>query len=680
MTKYIPNIMSVFSRLRSLPAALLARISALSVGKRITVIAVVPVIGFLANGYAFMHGEGEVADAFAGAKQAAQLAQASRDFKAGLDLIRSAAKEFSLRPNDAAVKVFNNGHAAALRSLEVVNEYIEADQAKLIPHIRRTVEGLKSNFDDLQKAQQALGVKSTEGLNAQVNATAAALGKGIKEGSGLSEMDSMKLTVSLATMRQDEREFMLNGSPSTRNAYFEEVEKFGKLLAGMSAPDAVKKRLQDAVKTYASTVRQWVSAQGAIESSVLLIDNDTQDMAPLADRINQSAKRREAEAAAALVSSQKRTKQSIIGVGIAAVVFGLLFSWWIGRSITRPLNGLVAAMKRLAEGDTSARIPATELHDEMGAMAQTVLVFRDNAIERERLAQIQNETSQDRERRAEMIAATIARFERSVEEGLAKVRGAAGRLEDAAATLNGAADAVSQEARTAEERVSVASGNVTSAAGAIEELAASIGEIASQANRSTDVAGRAVSEAQRTAATMSQLAEAATRIGEVIGLIQAIAGQTNLLALNATIEAARAGEAGRGFAVVASEVKTLAGQTAKATEEIAGQIGAIQSSTADATQAIDQVNGIISEMSTIAASVAATVEEQTAAVASIAEGVNRASIEAQGGADAMSRVAGTSSEARSTAADVKSLADALAVEAESLEAEVRRFLTDVQAA
>ena len=85
-------------------------------------------------------------------------------------------------------------------------------------------------------------------------------------------------------------------------------------------------------------------------------------------------------------------------------------------------------------------------------------------------------------------------------------------------------------------------------------------------------------------------------------------------------------------------------------------------------------------MSDIASTVSITVEEQNAAISTIAEGVNRASLEAQGGAQAMHRVAGTSTDARTTAGDVKALADALSAEAENLESEVQRFLADVQAA
>jgi methyl-accepting chemotaxis protein len=151
------------------------------------------------------------------------------------------------------------------------------------------------------------------------------------------------------------------------------------------------------------------------------------------------------------------------------VLLGLMASWAIGRSITRPLDGLSHVMQRLADGDTSARIPAARARDELGAIARTVVVFRDKIIERAQLAAAQAETNRAREQRGELIAATIARFETSVDQALAKVRDAAERLEIASTQLDGAANSVSAEARTAEERVGSASGNDTTAASSVEE-------------------------------------------------------------------------------------------------------------------------------------------------------------------------------------------------------------------
>ena len=131
-------------------------------------------------------------------------------------------------------------------------------------------------------------------------------------------------------------------------------------------------------------------------------------------------------------------------------------------------------------------------------------------------------------------------------------------------------------------------------------------------------------KAGQTTEMVSSLASAAERIGDVLRLIGAIASQTNLLALNATIEAARAGEAGRGFAVVASEVKGLASQTAKATEEIAGQVAAIQSATGDCVTAIGGISDTIREISGIATTIAAAVEEQDSATREIARSVQQA--------------------------------------------------------
>ena len=423
----------------------------------------------------------------------------------------------------------------------------------------------------------------------------------------------------------------------------------------------MKQQLARRVQDYASTLAQWNRYNRNIQRSL----KDIADDQPAAafrrrDAILATAQDRTGAATAALSASQAHTRlhhhpcRLRRGADRAGV------------QLADRTQHHTAARRSGAGDDAGSppaipppHIPATKAKDELGAMARTVIVFRDTMIERERLAAEPGR----RQPRAREPRRGDRRHHHPLRDvgrpgALARARG----RRAAGDHLHPAQRRRRHRLRRGphrRERVGIASGNVTAAASSVEELAASIGEIAGQAHRSTEVASRAVSEARRTVGTMSKLGDAATRIGEVVGLIQAIAGQTNLLALNATIEAARAGEAGRGFAVVASEVKSLAGQTAKATEEIAGQVGAIQSAVADAAEAIEQVNGIIDEISAIASTVAVTVEEQNRAVAEITEGVNRASTEARGGAEAMSRVAGASTDARATAANVKDLADAL---------------------
>ena len=651
-----------------------------SVRSRVVALALLPVLGFCANALTYLAGEGEVDHAFQTVHDAGVLADASRDFKIAVAAMRIAAKDFTAQPQ-SFIDSFGLAHQTAGQTLETIEASIGGSRGNDIAKLHYAIDQLKKNFDKLVLERHALGFADDAGLRGQLKDASNKIEVAINESmTWLAEGEAKKLMIALLGMRNRESEYQLKPSEVTRLQFTSGYQDFTNIFANIDGTPEMKSQLDFEVRDYAKAFSDWIKVSDRIHTLSALIDLDSQDLLPRADAIIELANASARDAAAALAASQKHTRFGILAVGIGMVAFGLAFSWLIGRSITGPLNGLAGAMTRLANGDTEARIPATTARDEIGEMARTVIVFRDTMIEREKLAAVQAETHHAQEVRGSTISVTIAQFKQSVEAALAKLRGASTKLDMSAADLNKAADTMSSQAHHAEQRVGVASDNVSAAAVSVEELAASIAEIASQAAKSNDVAGRAVSEAERTVTTMSQLAAAATRIGEVIGLIQAIAGQTNLLALNATIEAARAGKSGRGFAVVAAEVKSLAAQTGKATEEIAEQIGSIQSAAADAAQAIEQVNDIIRDMATIATTVAATVDEQNSAVASIAEGVSRASGEARTGAEAMMRVAGVTTEARGTAVDVKALADAVSLEAESLEAEVRQFLANVQAA
>jgi methyl-accepting chemotaxis protein len=368
---------------------------------------------------------------------------------------------------------------------------------------------------------------------------------------------------------------------------------------------------------------------------------------------------------------------AILGI---AIISGSI-AWMISRSISIPLGQLGARMKALANGELEGDIPGIGRGDEVGAMASTVQIFKDNALRIRGLEKAEAETqARSAAERRTAMESLANDFERSVNGIVRSVSTAAAGMQTTAQSMTATASDASARAATVGSASESASNNVGTVAAAAEELSSSVAEISRQVTRSSEIASKAVGDAERTNATVQVLSTGAEKIGEVVKLIHSIAAQTNLLALNATIEAARAGESGRGFAVVASEVKALANQTAKATEEISAQVAAMQSSTSDAVAAISGITQTIAQMSDITVSISTAIEQQGDATREIARNIQQV---AAGSGEISAHIGGVTTAASATgkaATDVLTNARELDNQSGMLRSAVDGFLAKVRAA
>ena len=374
------------------------------------------------------------------------------------------------------------------------------------------------------------------------------------------------------------------------------------------------------------------------------------------------------------------TSQRNLLLGTAAILaVAVVLAFLLGRGLSRPLTAITAVMNRLSGGEIDVTIPGSERRDELGTMAAAVDVFRRSMIEARGMRDAQEASKQQAEIEKKSLQRQMAnRFEADVKSVVATVAKAASEMQRVAGEITSSVNGTSEQAAAAAAASEEASASVSTVAAATEELASSVTEISRQVTHSSQVADNAVLKAGQTTEMVGSLASAAEKIGDVLRLIGAIASQTNLLALNATIEAARAGEAGRGFAVVASEVKELASQTAKATDEIAGQVAAIQAATGHCVTAIGGISDTIREISGIATTIAAAVEQQGSATREIARSVQQA---ATGTSEVSVNVTGASQSAdrsRALADDVLAATGQLGRQADALHESVDTFLAGLR--
>ena len=429
-----------------------------------------------------------------------------------------------------------------------------------------------------------------------------------------------------------------------------------------------------------ATHRDMLQAESEADAATERMESDADrvaialnKVAGAADAISDAAD----EKAASIVSMAQLSV--LAAVSMLTVIAGILIVM-ISRTIITPIVKMTDSMRVLASGDTDIEIPASNRRDEIGNMASAVQVFKDNAIEAERLREEQARSEQRAEEEKRQATLKMAdELESSVKSVVEGVAGAAEEMKVTAQSMSEASEQTTSRSTAVASASEEATVTAQTVAAAAEELSNSIQEIARQVTEATNVASTGKGQAESTNTTVMGLAEGAQNIGDVVSLINDIAEQTNLLALNATIEAARAGEAGKGFAVVASEVKSLANQTAKATDEISQQIGAMQDSTQRTVGEIEAVVAAMSRISEMTTAVASAVEEQNAATHDIAENIQQTAAGTQDVSSNIVEVNHAAQQSSEAAGKVVVVVEDLTRQSDVLRDELDKFLTKLRA-
>jgi methyl-accepting chemotaxis protein len=355
------------------------------------------------------------------------------------------------------------------------------------------------------------------------------------------------------------------------------------------------------------------------------------------------------------------------------VLLGLLaitcaVCWFVVLSITRPVGQLVDTMATLAQGKNDIEVPGTERGDELGHMARAVLVFRDAAIEKDRLeatsADQQKAAETERQRNEAARAAAAAQVKHVVDalgEGLeqlakgaltyritaefadeykkvqndfnaaiAQLQETVGAIVTSVREVSNASAEISTSTTDLSQRTEEQAASLEETSASMEQISATVkqnAENAQQANQFAvgtrevaDRGGEVVAEAVK---AMSRIEESSRKISDIIGVIDEIARQTNLLALNAAVEAARAGEAGRGFAVVASEVRSLAQRSSQAAKDIKDLIVNSSGQVQEGVELVNRAGTSLNEILASIKKVAGIVSDIAAASAEQATGLEQ---------------------------------------------------------
>jgi methyl-accepting chemotaxis protein len=328
----------------------------------------------------------------------------------------------------------------------------------------------------------------------------------------------------------------------------------------------------------------------------------------------------------------------LIIIAVSVIMVALVLSVSIYLSITKPINVMTGALKKLKtmEGDLTKRL-SVDTKDEIGEMSDgvnNIFSGMKNIVKRIR------EHTGELTKSGDTLAVNINKTAAAVNQISANIQSMTKRIDIQSNSINGTSSAIDHIMKMIEVVHSHAeeqSNSVSSSSSAIEEMIDNIRYVVSTLEQNSEnVKGlNEAAEFVRTGLSsvtndIQAIARDSEGLLEINALMENIASQTNLLSMNAAIEAAHAGEKGKGFAVVADEIRKLAESsseqsktTATMLKKIKDDIDNITALANEVQQRFDAIDGGVKTVSSQEEHIHAAMQEQQAGSSRVLELISR---------------------------------------------------------
>src|SRR5258708_4437304 len=187
------------------------------------------------------------------------------------------------------------------------------------------------------------------------------------------------------------------------------------------------------------------------------------------------------------VAMAQQTRRWLVVGATAGLVcaFGVL-GWIALYQISRPLAYMTGEMTKLANGDLDIEIEGADRTDEVGGLARSLQVFKENAITARRLEEEQRQEQVRKEARQHLVEEYIVVFDEQVGEALDTLTAASTEMHATAGSMAATAEETSRQTTAVATSSEQASSNVQTVAAAAEQLHAPVNEISRQGTQSAE--------------------------------------------------------------------------------------------------------------------------------------------------------------------------------------------------